>query len=186
MAIVLPHGVLFRGAAEGRIRQELLENRHISAVIGLPEKIFTNTGIPTIIMILEKNRTTDDVLFIDASKGFEKQKNNNKLRQDYVDLIVETFLKREDVEKYAHVASFEEVKENDFNLNIPRYVDTFEEEDPVDLVQVSQEIQQVQQEISAANADLLAMLNELAVTEENAEMINAAKALFGGVTDEKH
>ena len=84
------------------------------------------------------------------------------------------------------MASFEEVKENDFNLNIPRYVDTFEEEDPVDLVQVSQEIQQVQQEISAANADLLAMLNELAVTEENAEMINAAKALFGGVTDEKH
>ena len=186
MAIVLPHGVLFRGAAEGRIRQDLLEKHHISAVIGLPEKIFTNTGIPTIIMVLEKNRTSDDVLFIDASKGFEKQKNNNKLRPEDIEKIVATFLKREDVEKYAHVATFDEIKENDFNLNIPRYVDTFEEEAPVDLVQVSQEMQQVQQEIAAANADLLAMLNDLAVTEDNAEMINASKAFFGGMADEKN
>lgn len=186
MAIVLPHGVLFRGAAEGRIRKELLEEHNISAVIGLPEKIFTNTGIPTIIMVLEKNRASDDVFFIDASKEFEKQKNSNRLRQEDVDLIVDTYLKRQDIEKYAHVASLNEIKENDFNLNIPRYVDTFEEEEPVDLVQVSQDIKTVTQEIAVANVDLLAMLNDLAVTEENAEMVNAAKALFGGVPDEKH
>ena len=180
MAIVLPHGVLFRGAAEGRIRQELLENRHISAVIGLPEKIFTNTGIPTIIMILEKNRTTDDVLFIDASKGFEKQKNNNKLRQADVDLIVDTFLKREDVDKYAHVASFEEIKENDFNLNIPRYVDTFEEEDPVDLVAISHELADINRDIEQSEADLLAMISDLAVTDDSKAIIESAKQLFGG------
>lgn len=180
MAIVLPHGVLFRGGAEGRIRQELLENRNISAVIGLPEKIFTNTGIPTIIMILEKNRTTDDVLFIDASKGFEKQKNNNKLRQEDVDLIVETFLKREDVEKYAHVASFEEIKENDFNLNIPRYVDNFEEEAPVDLVAVSHELGDINRDIEQSEADLLAMISDLAVTADSQPIIESAKQLLGG------
>ena len=179
MAIVLPHGVLFRGAAEGRIRQALLENRNISAVIGLPEKIFTNTGIPTIIMILEKDRTTDDVLFIDASKGFEKQKNNNKLRQEDVDLIVETFLKREDVEKYAHVASFEEIKENDFNLNIPRYVDTFEEEAPVDLVAVSQDLVDINRDIEQSEADLLAMISDLAVTDDSKAIIASAKQLLG-------
>ena len=149
-------------------------------MIGLPEKIFTNTGIPTIIMILEKNRTTDDVLFIDASKGFEKQKNNNKLRQEDVDLIVETFLKREDVAKYAHVASFKEIKENDFNLNIPRYVDTFEEEDPVDLVAVSQDLVDVNRDIAQSEADLLAMISDLAVTDESKAIIASAKQLFGG------
>lgn len=186
MAIVLPHGVLFRGAAEGRIRQQLLENHHISAVIGLPEKIFTNTSIPTVIMVLEKNRTHDDVLFIDASKGFEKQKKNNKLRPEDIDLIVDTYSKRTDVDKYAHVATFDEIKENDFNLNIPRYVDTFEDEEPVDLVQVSQEMQQVQQEMAQTDAELLDMLNELAVTPENAAMIQAAKAMFGGTKDDKN
>lgn len=180
MAIVLPHGVLFRGAAEGRIRQQLLENRNISAVIGLPEKIFTNTGIPTIIMVLEKNRTSDDVLFIDASKGFEKQKNSNKLRQEDIDLIVDTYMKREDVEKYAHVASFDEIKENDFNLNIPRYVDTFEEEEPVDLVQVSADLESVQAEIKQQESELLAMVNDLAVTDESKDIIQAMKHLLGG------
>lgn len=180
MAIVLPHGVLFRGAAEGRIRKQLLENHNISAVIGLPEKIFTNTGIPTIIMVLEKNRASDDVLFIDASKGFEKQKNNNKLRDQDIDLIVETFLKREDADKYAHVATFDEIKENDFNLNIPRYVDTFEEEEPVDLIKVSQEMTEVNQEIAATEQSLLQMMNELAVNDDNKDIINAAKNLIGG------
>lgn len=180
MAIVLPHGVLFRGAAEGRIRKQLLEHRNISAVIGLPEKIFTNTGIPTIIMVLEKNRDTDDVLFIDASKGFEKQKNQNQLRQEDIDLIVETYLKRADVDKYAHVATFDEIKENDFNLNIPRYVDTFEEEEPVDLVQVSQELMKVQDDIKQQETELLSMINDLAVTDDSQAIIEATKRLLGG------
>lgn len=180
MAIVLPHGVLFRGAAEGRIRQQLLENHNISAVIGLPEKIFTNTGIPTVILILEKNRATDDVLFIDASNGFEKQKNSNKLRPEDIDRIVETYLKHEDVDKYAHVASFEEIKENDFNLNIPRYVDTFEEEDPIDLVQVSDNLAKVEADIATTQAELLSMIDELAVTEDSKDIIEATKRLLVG------
>ena len=166
MAIVLPHGVLFRGAAEGRIRQQLLENRNISAVIGLPEKIFTNTGIPTIIMILEKNRKTDDVMFIDASKGFEKQKNNNLLRQQDIDLIIETYLKHEDVDKYAHVATFDEIKENDFNLNIPRYVDTFEEEEPIDLHKVDESLIEIDKEINESKQTFNELYQQLVSTEE--------------------
>ena len=128
MAIVLPHGVLFRGAAEGVIRKKLLEDGSIDAVIGMPANLFFGTSIPTTVIILKKNRTTRDVLFIDASNEFTKGKNQNKLSKENIDKIVETYKKREDVEKYAHVATFEEIKENDFNLNIPRYVDTFEEE----------------------------------------------------------
>ncbi|GAO99900.1 type I restriction-modification system subunit M [Fructobacillus ficulneus] len=184
MAIVLPHGVLFRGAAEGRIRQALLENQNISAVIGLPSNIFTNTSIPTIIMVLEKNRTNDDVLFIDASKGFEKQKNSNQLRQEDIDLIVKTFLDRQDVEKYAHVASMDEIRENDFNLNIPRYVDTFEEEEPVDLVKVSQDIEEVQADIEKEEAELLALINELAITDESKDIIETTKKLLQGASHE--
>ena len=102
------------------------------------------------------------------------------MRQEDVDLIVETFLKREDVEKYAHVASFEEIKENDFNLNIPRYVDTFEEEDPVDLVAVSQELGEINRDIEQSEADLLAMISDLAVTDDSQPIIESAKQLLGG------
>jgi len=178
MAIVLPHGVLFRGGTEGKIRKNLLDEHNISAIIGLPEKIFTNTGIPTIIMVLEKNRSNDDVLFIDASKGFEKQKNNNKLRPEDIDLIVETYLKRKDVDKYAHVASLKEIKENDYNLNIPRYVDTFEEEEPIDLVKVSQDIEDINSNISDAEGSLLNMINDLNVTDKSSATIEASKKLF--------
>lgn len=184
MAIVLPHGILFRGASEGRIRQALLENRHISAVIGLPSNIFTNTSIPTIIMVLEKNRKNDDVLFIDASKGFEKQKNSNKLRAEDIEKIVSTYLKREDVEKYAHVASMDAIRENDFNLNIPRYVDTFEEEEPIDLVQVNRDIVDVEADIQKEEAELLKLVDELAVTEDSKEVIESLKALLSGGSHE--
>src|SRR5699024_1851993 len=124
MAIVLPHGVLFRGGAEGKIRRQLIENNNLSAVIGLPANIFTNTSIPTVVLILEKNRSTNGVLFIDGSKGFEKQKKNNVLRDEDIDKIFDAYVGHTDIEKFAHYADTTEIKENDFNLNIPRYVDT--------------------------------------------------------------
>lgn len=171
MAIVLPHGVLFRGAAEARIRQELLKNHNIVTVIGLPEKIFTNTGIPTVIIVLEKNRKADDVLFIDASKGFEKQKNSNQLRQVDIDKIVQTYLNRTDVEKYAHVASLAEIQENDYNLNIPRYVDTFEEEPPVDTAKLVADVKAISVEETQLKANLKDMMADLVVTNPKDQQI---------------
>ena len=178
MAIVLPHGVLFRGAAEGVIRKKLLEDGSIDTVIGMPANLFFGTSIPTTVIILKKNQTSRDVLFIDASKDFIKGKNQNKLSQENIDRIVETYKKREDVEKFAHVASFEEIKENDFNLNIPRYVDTFEEQEEVDIVELGKELVALNQQIKAAENDFLAMLDELAVTDETRDIIEATKAVF--------
>ena len=178
MAIVLPHGVLFRGAAEGVIRKKLLEDGSIDTVIGMPANLFFGTSIPTTVIILKKNRTSRDVLFIDASKDFIKGKNQNKLSQENIDRIVETYKKREDVEKFAHVASFEEIKENDFNLNIPRYVDTFEEQEEIDIVELGKELVDLNQQIITAENDFLAMLDELAVTDETREIIEATKAVF--------
>lgn len=164
MAIVLPHGVLFRGAAEGKIRKQLLDNHDISAIIGLPANIFTNTSIPTIIMVLEKNRKNGDVLFIDASKDFEKQKNHNVLRQEDIDKIVTTYLARQDVDKYAHVATMDEIQENEYNLNIPRYVDTFEEEAPVDAAKLLADMQTLSKEEAQLTTELKGMMADLVVT----------------------
>ena len=126
MTIVLPHGVLFRGGEEGEIRKNLIENNHIDAIIGLPANIFFGTGIPTIIMVLRQKRENTDVLIIDASKGFIKEGKNNKLRASDIKRIADTFIKRENVPKYARVVSREEIRSNDYNLNIPRYVDSSE------------------------------------------------------------
>ena len=178
MAIVLPHGVLFRGAAEGVIRKKLLEDGSIDTVIGMPANLFFGTTIPTTVIILKKNRTTRDVLFIDASKDFLKGKNQNKLMLENIDKVVETYKNREDVEKYAHVASFEEIKENDFNLNIPRYVDTFEEKEEVDIVELGKELVALNQQIKEAENDFLTMLDELAVTDDTRDIIEATKAVF--------
>ncbi len=180
MGIVLPHGVLFRGAAEGTIRKALLEEGAIDAVIGLPANIFYGTSIPTTVIILKKNRSSRDVLFIDASNDFEKQKNQNILTDDHIKKIVQTYQARKDEDKYAHVASFDEIKENDFNLNIPRYVDTFEEEAPIDLVQVNKELEQVNKDIKAQEAELLAMIQEFAVTEDSKDIIASMTQLLGG------
>ncbi|SPE66159.1 type I restriction-modification system subunit M [Leuconostoc mesenteroides] len=180
MGIVLPHGVLFRGAAEGTIRQALLEMGAIDAVIGLPANIFYGTSIPTTVIILKKNCATRDVLFIDASSDFEKQKNQNILLPAHIEKIVKAYKEREDTDKYSHVASFEEIQENDFNLNIPRYVDTFEEEEPVDLVKVSDEIAKIENELSNNQSKLLDMINTLAVTEESKEIIEATKSILAG------
>ena len=178
MAIVLPHGVLFRGAAEGVIRQKLLEDGSIDTVIGMPANLFFGTSIPTTVIILKKNRTTRDVLFIDASKDFLKGKNQNKLSIENIDKVVETYKKREDVEKFAHVASFDEIKENDFNLNIPRYVDTFEEQEEIDIVELGKELVSLNQQIKVAENDFLAMLDELALTDDTRDIIEATKAVF--------
>lgn len=150
MAIVLPHGVLFRGAAEGIIRQSLIEHpsgNRIYAVIGLPANLFYGTSIPTIIMVLKKKRTTKDILFIDASGDFCKGKNQNILTDEYIEKIIETYRIRKDVPKYAHLASIEEVRQNEYNLNIPRYVDTFEKEEDIDIEEIKKMIAQDKKEI---------------------------------------
>lgn len=161
MAIVLPHGVLFRGATEGKIRQIILENGAIDTIIGLPANIFFNTEIPTTVIVLKKNRPTKDVLFIDASKEFEKGKNQNILKDEHIDKILDTYIIRKDVEKFAHLASFEEIVENDYNLNIPRYVDTFEEEEEISLVDLSSAMQKTRQDLKQAEKNLLTILQEL-------------------------
>lgn len=178
MAIVLPHGVLFRGAAEGKIRKALLEKGQIDAIIGMPAGLFYSTGIPTIVMVLKKHRDNRDVLFIDASKDFEKGKNQNILRDQDIDKIIETYKKRQDVDKYAHLATMDEIKENDFNLNIPRYVDTFEEEPPIDIVALSKEMQDIDQEIAQSEAEFLSLVDDLDVNEHTQSTIDAIKAVF--------
>lgn len=133
MGIVLPHGVLFRGAAEGTIREELLKKGAIYAVIGLPAGIFSSTGIPTCVVILKKTNTERSVLFIDGSKDFRKERAKNELGEEHIDKIFNAYKERKDVEKYAHLASFDEIEQNGFNLNIPRYVDNSEEEEEIDI-----------------------------------------------------
>ena len=143
MAMVLPHGALFRGAAEGHIRKYLIEDRnYLDAVIGLPANIFYGTSIPTCILVFKKCREhSENILFIDASEHFEKVKTQNVLREEHIEKIINTYQYRTTEDKYSYVASLEEVKENDYNLNIPRYVDTFEEKKPVDLETVSNVLQ---------------------------------------------
>ena len=165
MGIVLPHGVLFRGAAEGKIRQKLLEKGYIYAVIGLPAGIFYSTGIPTIIMVLKKDRPGRDVLFIDGSKEFVKGKPQNTLTDANIERLYKAYKDRKDEEKFCHVATFEEIQENDFNLNIPRYVDTFEPEPDVDLGELNKEMAETNEQIKANEKELLAMLKELTTTD---------------------
>lgn len=147
MAIVLPHGALFRSGAEGVIRRYIIEKQnYLDAVIGLPSNLFYGTGIPATILVFKKNREDDDILFIDASKDFEKVKNQNKLTDENIKKIFETYKNRKEVEKYSHKATIEEIEENQYNLNIPRYVDTFEEEEEIDINAVAKEIQKLKKE----------------------------------------
>ncbi len=178
MAIVLPHGVLFRGATEGVIRKKLLEDGNIDAVIGMPSNLFFGTSIPTTVIILKKNRTTRDVLFIDASNEFIKGKNQNKLSKENITKIVETYKKRENVEKYAHVASFDEIKDNDFNLNITRYVDTFEEEEPIDMASIGSTIKDIRKEKAELESNLYNTIYSLQFDKENSEWIKGALEVF--------
>ena len=165
MGIVLPHGVLFRGSAEGKIREYLVgEKNYLDAVIGLPSNLFYGTSIPTCILVFKKCREEDqDILFIDASKDFEKVKNQNKLRAKDIEKIVNTYANREEIDKYSHKASLEEIEENDFNLNIPRYVDTFEEEEPVDLDEVCDELDRIDAEMEKVDAEIKRYCEELGI-----------------------
>ena len=163
MALVLPHGVLFRGAAEGHIRKYLIKEKNwLDAVIGLPANIFYGTSIPTCILVFKKCREEDDnVLFIDASEHFEKVKTQNQLREQDITKIIETFSNRDTIDKYAYSASLAEIEENDYNLNIPRYVDTFEEEEPVDILAVSGELQELENELTSVKEEITGFCNEL-------------------------
>lgn len=165
MACVLPHGVLFRGAAEGVIREYLIkELNYLDAVIGLPANIFYGTGIPTCIMVFKKCREQDDnIVFIDASgEGhFIKEGNQNVLRDEDVDLIIDTYRQRKTIDKYSRVVTLEEIAENDYNLNIPRYVDTFEEEEPIDIHAVAKELKSLDAELEQVNKDIAKYCQEL-------------------------
>lgn len=173
VAAVAPYGVLFRGASEGRIRQSIIEKNLIDAVIGLPENIFYGTSIPACIIVFRRGRTNTDILFVDASKSFKKDKAKNVLRDEDIIKIVETYqayrngnyeaLSGEYKDKYSHVASLNEIKENDFNLNIPRYVDTFDEEKIIDINAVNAEIADLKIQIAKVEAEMAKYLEELGV-----------------------
>ncbi|HCW63301.1 MAG: type I restriction-modification system subunit M [Leeuwenhoekiella sp.] len=161
VGVIVPHGVLFRGSAEQKIRQQLIEENLLEAVIGLPTNLFYGTGIPAAILIFNKAKTTEDILFIDASKDYEDGKRQNKLRPQDIEKIVDTYTGFKTIKKFSAVVPPEEVAENDFNLNIPRYVDTFEEEEPVDIVAVQQHIERLEEELVVVRAEMQKHLKEL-------------------------
>jgi type I restriction enzyme M protein len=160
VGVVVPNGVLFRGAAEGKIRQQFIEENLLDTVVGLPANLFYGTGIPA-ILVFKRNKTDNKVLFIDASREYQNDKNQNRLRQADIDKIIATYQARETIDKYAYLASFEEIKENDFNLNIPRYVDTFEEEQEIDINAVQQEIAKLENELVGVQQEMAGYLKEL-------------------------
>ena len=169
VGVVVPHGVLFRGASEGKIRQKTIEENLLEAVIGLPANLFFGTGIPAAIVLFNKGKKTDNVLFIDASREFASGKNQNKLRIEDIDHIVDTYRKFAEgslntgvvEDKYAYIATPKEIEENDYNLNIPRYVDTFEEEEEIDIQAVQQEIDALEKELTEVQAKMKEYLKEL-------------------------
>lgn len=167
LACVAPHGVLFRGNAEGKIRRYLIENKnYIDAIIGLPPNIFYGTGIPTCIIVAKKCRKEDDsILFIDASREFEKVKTQNKLRPEHIQKIVDTYRNRTEIEKYSHLASLQKIADNDYNLNIPRYVDTFEEEEEIDIKAVMAGIKELEAKRAELDAQIEVYLRELGIVE---------------------
>lgn len=170
VAVIVPHGVLFRGHREGRIRKALVEENLVDAVIGLPPKLFTTTGIPVAIMVFDRSREEGganagrrDVLCIDASREFTPGKKQNVLEKEHIAKIAETYRERAAIERYSHVASPNEIAENDFNLNIPRYVDTFEPEEQVDIAEVQREIERIEVELIEVRGKMTGYLKELGV-----------------------
>jgi len=163
VGVVVPHGVLFRGGQEGKIREAAIRENLLDAVIGLPANLFYGTGIPAALMIFDKSRKPSDrgkVLFIDAGHEFAQNTNQNKLRTQDIDKIVDTFQKCKTIDKYSHLASYTEIEENEFNLNIPRYVDTFEEEEEIDIAVVQKEIDQIESELAETQAKMNSYLKE--------------------------
>jgi len=168
VGVVVPHRVLFRGGQEGKIRQILIEENLLSGVVGLPSNLFYGAGIPAALIVFDKSRTPggkDPVFFIDVSKDFQQGTNQNRLGKEHIDRIVDTFHAREEVEKYAHLATFEEIAENDFNLNIPRYVDSFEPEPEIVMDDVIADIDRIKGELSEVEDKMAAYLKELGFTK---------------------
>ena len=163
VGVIVPHGVLFRGAAEGKIRRKLIEENLLEAVIGLPANLFFGTGIPAAILLFNKGKTHGDVLFIDASREYKEAKNQSVLTDEHLQKIVSTFEAFQTVDKYEYRATPQEIADNDFNLNIPRYVDTFEEEAEIDLVAVKAEIATLEEQLTSVRAKMQAHLAELAL-----------------------
>nr|MCU0755003.1 SAM-dependent methyltransferase [Xanthomonadales bacterium] len=170
VAVVVPHGVLFRGGAEGRIRRALIEENLLDAVIGLPGNLFPTTSIPVAVLVFDRAREKGGrfeqyrkVLFVDASRDFQPGKNQNALLDEHLARIVEVFRSRRPIPRYAHLASPEEIAGNDYNLNIPRYVDTFEEEAEIDVAAVEQEIEQLEGELAEVRVRMKQYLKELGV-----------------------
>ncbi len=166
MAVVLPHGALFRGSAEAHIRQYLIKEKNLlDAVIGLPANIFYGTSIPTCIFVFKKCRENpENILFIDASQHFEKVKTQNVLLNEHINKIIDSYRNRTTEDKYSYVATMEEIQENDYNLNIPRYVDTFEEEAPIDIEAVAQELKQLDNEMETTNKTIEEFCKELGIS----------------------
>ena len=170
VAVIVPHGVLFRGGAEGRIRRALIEENLLDAVIGLPANLFPTTSIPVAILVFDRARekggpreACKDVLFIDASRDYRPGKNQNSLLPEHLAKVIDTFRGRTAVEKYAHVATRDEIAGNDFNLNIPRYVDTFEEEEEIDVAAVEREIERLEGELVEVRTRMKQYLKELGI-----------------------
>jgi type I restriction enzyme M protein len=168
VVVVVPHGVLFRGSSEGKIREAMIRENLLDAVIGLPENLFPTTSIPVAILVFDrsreiagKNAKRKDVLFIDASREFVQGKKQNSLSEENISKIVATYKKRKNVDKYAHVATFEEIEGNEFNLNIPRYVDTFEEEAPIDVDAVQKDIDRLEKELAEVRKQMAQKLKEI-------------------------
>lgn len=164
VGVIVPHGVLFRGSSEGKIRQKMIEENLLDAVVGLPQNLFFGTGIPAAILIFKSLRKTNDILFIDGSRDFDQGKNQNKLRKQDIQKIAQAYKEYETVDKYSYRATFDEIKENDFNLNIPRYVDTFEEEEEIDIQATQKDITELEKELSVVRSKMLAYLDELGLS----------------------
>lgn len=161
VAVVVPHGVLFRGGGEGKIRQKLIEENLLDAVIGLPANLFYGTGIPAAIVVFKRNRSDGKVLFIDASSEYSSDKTQNRLREEDIAKIVETYKERKTTDKYSELVSAKDIKENDYNLNIPRYVDTFEEEEEIDINAVQKRIIDIEKELAETETEMQKHLKEL-------------------------
>ena len=161
VGVVVPHGVLFRGSSEGKIRQQLIEENLLDAVVGLPANLFYGTGIPAAILVFRKQKSDKTVMFIDASREYDDVKTQNRLADEHIEKIVATYTSRKNVDKYAYVADFDEIKENDFNLNIPRYVDTFEEEEEIDIRVVQEEIDSLDAELAQVQEQMQEYLGAL-------------------------
>ncbi|OYQ62807.1 type I restriction-modification system subunit M [Pseudanabaena sp. SR411] len=164
VGVVVPHGVLFRGSSEGKIRQKLIEENLLEGVVGLPANLFFGTGIPAALLFFNQVKNDDKVFFIDASRDYEEGKNQNRLRSQDIEKIVQTWKDRQNVAKYAYLASVDEIRENDFNLNIPLYVDTFEEEEEIDIEAVQQEIDGLEKELAEVRQRMAGYLKELGLT----------------------